>query len=97
LDGGIKEARKFVLLTLESKFKAALDNKLVRDYKSEIHEFAQANKKTLSYKVIKEVGEEHFKTFVSQIIYDGKVLAEGEGRSKKASEQEAAKKALEKL
>lgn len=97
LDGGIENAKKFVELTLRDKFKDAMANKLVRDYKSEIHELAQANKKSLTYEVIEESGEEHFKTFIMQVVYDGEAISQGEGRSKKAAEQEAAKSALEKL
>ena len=45
------------------------------------------------YRVISETGPDHEKFFVTEIIIGGKVLGKGEGRSKKQSEQDAAKKA----
>ena len=42
-------------------------------------------------------GPDHEKVFVTEITVGGKVLGKGEGRSKKQSEQEAAKLALVKL
>ncbi len=44
-----------------------------------------------------EIGPDHAKSFVTEIAVGGKVLGKGEGRSKKQSEQEAAKKALVEL
>ena len=35
------------------------------------------------------------KTFVSEVIYNGKVLATGQGKSKKQAEMDAAKFAIE--
>jgi ribonuclease-3 len=47
--------------------------------------------------VISETGPDHEKFFVTEITVGGKVLGKGEGRSKKQSEQDAAKKALHEL
>ena len=49
------------------------------------------------YRVVSEIGPDHAKSFVTEIAVGGKVLGKGEGRSKKQSEQEAAKKALVEL
>ena len=46
------------------------------------------------YKIIKESGPDHDKTFTAEVILNGKVLANGTGRSKKLAEMQAAKKAL---
>jgi len=48
------------------------------------------------YRVVSEIGPDHAKSFVTEIAVGGKVLAR-RGRSKKQSEQEAAKKALVEL
>ena len=44
--------------------------------------------------IVAEVGPDHEKMFVTEITVGGKVLGRGEGKSKKVSEQEAAKLAL---
>ena len=49
------------------------------------------------YTVIKETGPDHDKTFTVKVEADGKELAVGEGRTKKAAEMDAAGNALEKF
>ena len=51
----------------------------------------------IMYHIISESGPDHSKSFVSEVSLNGKVLASGEGRSKKMAEMEAAKKALENI
>ena len=51
----------------------------------------------IEYKIIKELGPDHDKIFVSEVIYNGKILASGEGKSKKLAEMEAAKFAILKI
>ena len=46
------------------------------------------------YELISEVGREHEKTFAVRVIWEGKVLGEGAGRSKKQAESAAALGAL---
>ena len=47
-----------------------------------------------SYRIVAEAGPDHEKFFVTEITVGGQVLGRGEGKSKKVSEQEAAKIAL---
>ena len=49
------------------------------------------------YQVVEERGPDHDKIFRVEVFIDGKLLAEGEGRTKKAAEQVAAELALEHL
>ena len=49
----------------------------------------------IEYQLISETGPAHNRTFVSSVVLDGIVYGTGEGKTKKAAEQEAAKKALE--
>lgn len=49
------------------------------------------------YRVVKEFGPEHQKTFQVAVRVNGRSLGESEGRSKKAAEQAAAKNALQVL
>ena len=48
------------------------------------------------YPIIDQSGPEHEKRFVSKIVWDGRELGVGEGRSKKEAETAAARDALEK-
>lgn len=66
------------------------------DYKSALQEFVQTDKKSLEYKLIKEVGPSHNKKFTVDVIIDNIVYGSGTAKSKKAAEQEAAKDALRK-
>ena len=50
--------------------------------------------KKVEYKHVREDGPAHNKTFTVQVIYDGRVISEDTGRSKKDAEQNAARRAL---
>ena len=49
----------------------------------------------IEYKIIKETGPDHDKSFEAEVCLNGKVLATGIGKSKKEAEMQAAKKVLE--
>jgi ribonuclease III len=67
------------------------------DFKSQLQELVQARPGTMpSYAVTREEGPDHDKTFWVQLrVLD--IVAQGMGKSKKAAEQDAARKALELL
>ncbi len=67
------------------------------DYKSALQEFIQTEQRTLQYKVIKEEGPPHQRTFTVQVSVDDIIYGIGSANSKKEAEQEAARSALEKL
>jgi len=68
------------------------------DYKTRLQEISQMLfHAPPSYRIVDETGPDHEKFFVTEISVGGKVLGKGEGRSKKQSEQEAAKLALMEL
>lgn len=70
----------------------------LEDYKSRLQELIQAeNRKSVTYILEKEEGPSHDKTFTSAVYFEGVKLGVGIGKSKKDSEQLAAKEALEKL
>ena len=89
LDGGIEVARKFILpFITEGKHADA-------DYKTRLQEIVQQNpEEKLSYVLEKETGPDHDKHFVVAVHFNSNCVARGEGRSKKAAEQQAAKEAL---
>jgi ribonuclease-3 len=69
-----------------------------RDYKSTLQERLQARGQPLpSYRVVAETGPDHDKAFAVDVVADGRVLASGQGKTKKDAEQEAARVALERL
>jgi len=52
---------------------------------------------SIEYKVVEEFGPDHDKTFVIALLLDGGERGRGEGKNKKAAEQQAAYQALESL
>jgi len=69
---------------------------LNRDYKSELQELIQTDKRSLIYVVVDEDGPAHNKTFTVEVRIDDIVYGRGTAHSKKEAEQVAAKNALEK-
>ena len=93
LDGGIDTASDFVL-----RFVAREDHSqdAFKDYKTVLQEIVQKNpEEVLEYYLADESGPDHDKTFTVEVHLNSNVIGRGEGRSKKAAEQEAARQALE--
>lgn len=95
IDGGIESARQFIesmLLDDVEERKRFVDSKThLQEYIQQISDVA------IEYKVIGEAGPDHNKSFTVHVRHDGKVIGEGEGRSKKSAEQRAAFDALKKM
>ncbi len=95
-DGGYEVARRIV----ERYFAPDIKEKKLglQDYKTRLQEISQMLfHAPPAYRLVEEAGPDHAKHFVTEIAVGGEVLGRGEGGSKKESEQEAAKKALETL
>ena len=95
-DGGYQPAQQVV----ERYFGADVTAKRLgqHDYKTRLQEISQMLFRAPPvYQVVSETGPDHEKFFVTEITVGGNVLGKGEGRSKKQSEQAAAKKALHEL
>jgi len=98
LDLGYESTSRFVRHVIEQfvnfdQITNALDN-----YKSLLLEFAQAHQMEIpTYEVVSEEGPGHDKTFGIQVFVDNQPMAQGTGKSKKEAEQNAARKALDKL
>lgn len=68
-----------------------------RDYKTELQEYMHKHGRgTVTYHLLEESGPAHHKMFKSEVLLNGEPLATGQGRTKKESEQNAAKKQLNK-
>ncbi len=92
LDGGFTSAKefihRFVLNDVEHKklfydSKTILQEKIQGDFGKEVH-----------YQLLKEEGPDHDKCFTVCVCMEEQVLGTGQGRTKKAAEQEAAYRAI---
>lgn len=98
LDGGLEEAKKFILNNLAKPIENATKNIGQKDYKTVLQEVLQKNGNVdIEYVIIDEKGPDHEKVFTAEVKFNNKILATGEGKSKKQAEMEAAQKALENI
>jgi ribonuclease-3 len=102
LDGGVEPARGFI----EREFKDLIaearrtgaEAAFTDDWKSALQEWLQSRGRGLpAYRLAAEVGPDHRKSFVVEVLVEGQAVATAEGRSKKEAAQAAARAALEKL
>ena len=98
LDGGLEAARRFVAGGLLKDIGRSRDYRQQHNFKSWLLEHVQAEGgRAPSYRVVGETGPDHIKEFTVEAVVRSAVLGTGKGSSKKKAEQEAARKALEKL
>lgn len=98
LDGGIEPAREFILRVTGKYFQKAADNDHHDNYKSSLQHYAQRHlSSTPRYDSLDEQGPDHSKCFEVCVMIDGVRYPSAWGPTKKAAEQEAAKRALETL
>ena len=95
LDGGMEAVRPIIrALILDKEREKAAD----RDYKTALQELVQRTPgKSVFYRLVRESGPDHCRSFEMEASVDGKVIGAGMGRTKKEAEQMAANAALEKL
>lgn len=95
LDGGIEEARRFILSFVEPEIKNPKP-RAFKDYKTNLQEIIQKNpEEHLEYVLTGEEGPDHDKHFFVEVHLNSNVIGRGGGRSKKEAEQQAAREALE--
>ena len=98
LDGGLEPTKKFIINNLAKSIENATKHIGQKDYKTVLQEILQKNGTVdIVYEIIDEKGPDHEKIFTSEVKLNNKVLATGEGKSKKQAEMEAAKNALNKI
>jgi ribonuclease-3 len=95
LDGGLEAAHRFV----RDEFSRDLEARVAAsDAKSDLQELLQGQGQAPpDYDVVAEEGPSHRRRFRVSCRIDGRVVAEGEGHSKKEAQQQAALHALERL
>jgi ribonuclease-3 len=97
LDGGIECAKKHILGIMEPIIANLQKSFRTMDYKTYLQELVQStSKETVRYEIIDEIGPDHDKAFIAQATHNRKVLGQGQGRTKKEAEQNAAFEALKK-
>lgn len=67
------------------------------DFKTVLQEEVAKQGREVAYEVVGAEGPPHARLFTSEVLLGGEVLGRGKGRTKKVSQQEAAKEALEVL
>lgn len=98
VDRGMETAREFIKETLLPKAEALVATNALKDPKSLLQEQVQAKRHSSPvYKVQQEEGPAHAKIFTVGVYINEKIMGEGKGKSKQEAEEQAAKKALEKL
>ncbi len=91
LDQGYDSANEFIAGHLFDKTETIVAKRLWQDAKSRFQELAQEHASiTPSYETLGQTGPDHDRVFTVGVFLDGKVIAEGKGRSKQEAEQEAA-------
>lgn len=98
LDGGFDEANRVCLTMISSTIDNVLSKETSIDYKTSLQEILQKNGTVkIQYKLEKETGKDHLKEFTSGVYFNDEKIGEGSGKTKKMSEQNAAKKAIEEI
>jgi ribonuclease III len=98
LDQGFEAARAFIEHWLLRDSRVIVADKRHTNYKSHLQEYVQSSFRTHPvYRIRSEMGPDHSKQFMVEVIVGRRVLGSGKGRNKKEAEQAAARNALEQV
>lgn len=98
LDQGWEKARDYVLDQLKIELQEVDTGKNLKDYKTLLQEKVQRHPgQKIVYELLGATGPDHAKIFETAVRINGLAYGVGKGHSKKASEQNAAQQALEKV
>ena len=98
LSCGIEKAISYIKYFYEQIIEKVDSNLDIYNAKAVLQEYTQGlNKDLPEYKLIDEKGKAHNKTFYYEIVYNNEILAQGNGKTKRDAQQDAAKKACIKL
>jgi ribonuclease III len=92
---GIERTAPAVVASFAEEIEDALENPV--DYKSVLQERLARRAELVAYKTVSEEGPAHDRSFVAVAEVAGEELGRGEGKTKKAAEQEAALHAMDAL
>jgi len=95
IDGGIEPVKAFLLPFATEEIKQIVARGNTKDYKSMLQQFVQQEHgDILEYKLVNESGPAHDRVFETEAYLNNNVIGKGIGKSKRESEQNAAKEAL---
>ncbi len=95
VDGGMENAERTVHRLMDNIVEKGCRDMLHSDSKTKLQERCQKNGgEAPVYRIIKEEGPDHDKTFTAGVFIGGKQIAEGVGKTKKEAESAAAADAL---
>jgi ribonuclease III len=97
LDGGLEAASKVILAALEQPIREQAAGPGGSDFKTRLQELAARRVDQLPRYQVRHEGPDHSKRFFATVLLKGVAYGEGEGRSKKAAEQAAARVAWQRL
>ena len=95
LQHGFAAIEDAVVAAFAEQIEQALTTRV--DHKTDLQELLARTGHHVTYTEISVAGPPHERRFTCAAIVDGEELGRGEGRTKKAAEQEAAREALERL
>src|SRR5438045_8446475 len=91
LDGGLEVARKFILTQTRAELDELVEKPVDINPKGDLQELLQSiSPQSQVYEVISNNGPEHDTMVISQVVWEGIVLGNGTGRSKKQAEPASA-------
>jgi ribonuclease-3 len=98
LDQGFEAGRAFIERWLLRDTRSIVADKRHTNYKSHLQEYVQSTYRTHPvYRIRSEMGPDHSKQFMVEVIVGKRMLGDGKGRNKKEAEQAAARNALERV
>ena len=98
LDKGIEVANDFILRNFKDVIDKAINEEIILDFKTRLQEVLQKNGEVnIVYNLVKHEGPPHRRKFFTDLLINNEVMGQGVGFSKKESEQNAAKAALQRL
>lgn len=98
LDKGIEVANDFILKNFKDVIDMAINEEIILDFKTRLQEVLQKNGEVnISYSLVRHEGPPHRRKFYTDLLINNEIMGQGVGFSKKESEQNAAKAALQRL
>ena len=95
LQHGFAAIEDAVVAAFDDQIEHALTSRV--DYKTDLQELLARTSRQVVYSEVSVEGPPHERRFTCAAIIDGEELGRGEGQTKKAAEQEAAREALSRL
>lgn len=98
LDRGFRFTKSFIVKTLIPNY-FDIDELIKNNtnFKSMLLSWGQQENVTVDFSIVKENGDHHNREFIAEVSVNGEKISKGGGWNKKKAEQEAARRACEKL